>query len=58
VVVVANPRSNRGKPRILVDVDNTGKVNLKTGIGMPHLFERNGRYFVCYNIDCYPVKLV
>jgi hypothetical protein len=40
-----------GEPRILAKVDDTGDVNLKTGISMPQFFERNGRYFVMYNIN-------
>ncbi len=40
-----------GKPRILVDVDDTGEINLKTGISMPQFFERDGRYFIMYNIN-------
>lgn len=40
-----------GTPMMLVDVDDTGKTNLKTGISMPHFFERSGRFFVCYNIN-------
>jgi len=40
-----------GQPRILVDVDDTGEINLKTGISMPQFFERDGRYFVMYNIN-------
>ncbi len=40
-----------GEPRILVDVDDSGETNLKTGISMPHFFERKGRYFVAYNIN-------
>jgi hypothetical protein len=30
-----------GKPRILVDVDDTGEINLKTGISMPQFCERD-----------------
>jgi len=40
-----------GKPRILAEVDDSGEANLKTGISMPHFFERKGRFFVCYNIN-------
>jgi len=40
-----------GEPRILVEVDDSGEANLKTGISMPQFFEREGRYFVVYNIN-------
>jgi hypothetical protein len=40
-----------GEPRVLAKVDDTGETTLKTGISMPQFFERDGRYFVCYNID-------
>ena len=40
-----------GEPRMLCEVDDGGEVNLKTGISMPQFFEREGRYFVCYNIN-------
>lgn len=40
-----------GKPIVLADVDDSGDVNLKTGISMPQFFERDGRCFVCYNIN-------
>ena len=40
-----------GRPRILADVDDSGEANLKTGISMPQFFERDGRFFVCYNIN-------
>jgi hypothetical protein len=40
-----------GPPRILAEVDDSGPVNLKTGISMPQFFERDGRYFVMYNIN-------
>lgn len=40
-----------GPPRLLVEVDDTGEVNLKTGISMPQFIERAGRYFVMYNIN-------
>lgn len=40
-----------GEPRLLVDVDDAGEVNLKTGISMPQFFARAGRYFVGYNIN-------
>jgi len=31
--------------------DDSGETNLKTGISMPQFFERDGRYFVMYNIN-------
>ena len=40
-----------GEPRILVEVDDSGEANLKTGISMPQFWERDGRYFVAYNIN-------
>lgn len=40
-----------GSPRILAEVDDSGAVNLKTGISMPHFFERAGRFFAAYNIN-------
>ena len=40
-----------GEPMILAEVDDSGEVNLKTGISMPQFFEREGRYFVCYNVN-------
>jgi hypothetical protein len=40
-----------GEPRVLVEVDDSGPTNLKTGISMPQFFERRGRYFVCYNVN-------
>lgn len=40
-----------GQPRILVDVDDTGDVNLKTGLSMPQYFGAKGRHFVCYNAN-------
>jgi hypothetical protein len=40
-----------GEPRILADVDDTGDVNLKTGISMPQYFGADGRHFVCYNAN-------
>jgi hypothetical protein len=40
-----------GTPRILADVDDTGEVNLKTGVSMPQFLECDGRYFVMYNIN-------
>ncbi len=40
-----------GKPRVLAEVDDRGEVNLKTGISMPQFVERDGRFFVCYNIN-------
>jgi hypothetical protein len=40
-----------GEPRLLVEVDDGGEVNLKTGISMPQFIARDGRYFVAYNIN-------
>jgi hypothetical protein len=40
-----------GAPMILTDVDDSGEVNLKTGISMPQFFEYEGEFFVCYNIN-------
>lgn len=40
-----------GEPIILADVDDSGETNLKTGISMPQFFQREGRSFVCYNIN-------
>ena len=40
-----------GEPMILAEVDDSGEVNLKTGISMPQFFEREGRTFVCYNVN-------
>jgi hypothetical protein len=40
-----------GDPRVLAEVDDSGDTNLKTGISMPQFFEREGRYFVCYNVN-------
>ena len=40
-----------GEPIILVDVDDSGETNLKTGISMPQFFQCAGRNFVCYNIN-------
>lgn len=40
-----------GEPIILAEVDDSGETNLKTGISMPQFLERDGRYFVCYNIS-------
>ena len=40
-----------GAPMILAEVDDSGETNLKTGISMPQFFERDGRYFVAYNIN-------
>lgn len=52
---LARSRSNAGlvfgKPRVLAAVNDRGESNLKTGISMPQFFERDGRYFVCYNIN-------
>lgn len=47
----ANAGLRFGKPLILADVDDSGEVNLKTGISMPQFFEREGRCFVCYNVN-------
>jgi len=33
------------------EIDDSGETNLKTGISMPQFFERDGRYFVMYNIN-------
>jgi len=35
----------------VAEVDDTGETNLKTGISMPQFLEREGRYFVLYNIN-------
>ena len=57
VVAKQNPSEERnaglvfGEPRILVEVDDSGETNLKTGISMPQFIERDGRYFVMYNIN-------
>jgi hypothetical protein len=40
-----------GEPFLLAEVDDTGETNLKTGISMPQFLERDGRYFVMYNIN-------
>ncbi len=40
-----------GKPMILAEVDDSGEANLKTGVSMPQFFERDGRFFVMYNIN-------
>lgn len=40
-----------GQPMVLAEVDDTGETNLKTGISMPQFLEREGRYFVMYNIN-------
>ena len=40
-----------GTPRILAEVDDSGETNLKTGISMPQFLERDGRHFVCYNVN-------
>lgn len=40
-----------GTPMILVDVDDSGETNLKTGISMPQFFQADGRNFVCYNVN-------
>lgn len=40
-----------GEPRILVFADESGPLNLKTGISMPQFFELDKRFFVCYNIN-------
>ena len=32
-------------------VDDSGESNLKTGIGMPRFFGREGRTFVCCNVN-------
>lgn len=40
-----------GKPMVLAEVDDSGPTDLKTGISMPQFFEREGRYFVCYNVN-------
>lgn len=40
-----------GKPRVLADVDDSGEVNLKTGVSMPQFIEHAGRLFVMYNIN-------
>lgn len=40
-----------GTPRILTEVDESGPLNLKTGVSMPQFFEFKKRYFVCYNIN-------
>ena len=47
----ANAGLRFGEPMILADVDDSGEVNLKTGVSMPQFFERAGRYFVCYNVN-------
>jgi len=47
----ANAGLRFGEPMILADVDDSGEVNLKTGMSMPQFFEREGRYFVCYNVN-------
>ncbi|MCE5237872.1 glycoside hydrolase [bacterium] len=40
-----------GEPFLVAEVDDTGETNLKTGISMPQFLEREGRYFVVYNIN-------
>ncbi len=40
-----------GQPILLAEVDDSGETNLMTGISMPQFFEREGRYFVMYNIN-------
>jgi hypothetical protein len=40
-----------GEPMVLAEVDDSDATNLKTGISMPQFFERDGRYFVMYNIN-------
>jgi hypothetical protein len=40
-----------GPPLLIADVDDSGPVNLKTGISMPQFFQRDGRNFVCYNVN-------
>ena len=40
-----------GSPLLVAEVDDSGETNLKTGISMPQFFERNGRYFVMYNVN-------
>lgn len=40
-----------GEPRILADVDDSEDTNLKTGVSMPQFFEREGRFFIAYNIN-------
>ncbi len=40
-----------GESRILADVDDSEDTNLKTGVSMPQFFEREGRFFISYNIN-------
>ncbi len=40
-----------GELRILAEVDDSGETNLKTGIGMLRFFGREGRTFVCCNVN-------
>jgi len=47
----ANAGLRFGEPLLLADVDDSGKVNLKTGLSMPQFFERAGRFFVCSNVN-------
>ncbi|MBT3346100.1 MAG: exo-alpha-sialidase [Gemmatimonadetes bacterium] len=48
---VANAGLVFDAPVLLAEVDDSGETNLKTGISMPQFFERENRWFVCYNID-------
>jgi hypothetical protein len=40
-----------GEPMVLAEVEDSGPTNLKTGISMPQFLEREGRFFVVYNIN-------
>jgi hypothetical protein len=40
-----------GEPLKLIEVEDGGEVNLKTGISMPQFLERDGRFFVMYNVN-------
>lgn len=40
-----------GDKVLLAEVDDSGTTNLKTGVSMPHFFERDGRSFIAYNVN-------
>lgn len=48
-----------GKPEIIAEADRVGKMQQGKGdqISMPQFFERNGEYYVCYNIKKYDILL-
>ncbi len=48
-----------GKPAVVAEADSIGKMQENKGdqISMPQFFERNGKYFICYNIKKYDILI-